>query len=295
MRCHLGVLSLVVLLAVAFRSVRAIRRAKTRAESVPLSPLTARWRVGADYPERRGIVGDGEVVGEMDDMDAYARPDFDPDALDSEVRRFYEQTSEYELRYSVEWHRPFRLGAALASKLTSRLEQLNLPAPGDTSEKRLSSRFEPVDSAADFRDGARAWVRTRPDGEAVFVAIYASHTSEGESDDETRYVNIAAPLPWSNLSTVLRPETMAESGGIELTTRSGSEGGLYLVTPLGAISLPLDQRFRVRSASASALADALVGGVAETDFDIVADHEMWLCGMKFLTVRYTGARSEPSV
>jgi hypothetical protein len=227
--------------------------------------------------------GEGEVGGEMDDLSAFARPGFDPEAVAPAVRDFYERTADHELAYEVGWHRPFRSGAALAARLTSRLEQLNLPGPGESGVERLESRFEPVAADADPRADARAWVRTREEGTAVFVAIYAHHDRE-----EIRYVNIAVPLPRGNLSTVLRPENLAD-GGLELTTLDGeAEGdeGLYLATPVGSVALPLDQRFRVWPADSS-------DPSAPTDLSrgratVVATHEMWLFGRQFLMIRYAG-------
>ncbi|MFC4550407.1 MULTISPECIES: hypothetical protein [Halorussus] len=304
-----GALALVGLLALA---LAGLRRATARAADVPLSPLTGGWRVGADYPERRGIVTEEAVAGEMDDVTAFARPGFGPDRLHPEVRDFYEKTADYDLTYAVEWHRPFRFGAALASRLTSRLEQLNLPGPREGAVRELRSRFAAVDPAADPRAGTRAWVRTRPDGRAVFVALYAHHDREG-----TRYVNIAVPLPGANLSTVLRPELLEfgdpDGAGLELTTLGGEgdggggdgdgDEGLFLLTPLGALALPLDQRFRVRPAGASetdAPADVEFAepGAQESDLEapsgIVATHEMWVFGRRFLTVEYAAGTEDSS-
>ena len=272
-----SLVALVVALLVAVGS--RVRRAAAHARTVPLSPLTADWRVGAEYPERHGIVAEGEVAGEMDDMDEFAGPEFDPDAVHPAVRAFYERTADHELAYEATWHRPFRLGAAVASRVTSRVEQLNLPGPGESDVRELHSRFARVDPAADPREGARAWVRTRTDGDAVFVAIYAHHERE-----QTRYVNIAVPLPGGNLSTVLRPGNFA-GGGLELTTLDGaSDEGLYLATPLGAVALPLDQRFRVRPADT--VDPAALSCLSGRRPSVVATHEMWLLGRQFLTVRY---------
>ncbi|WP_458187637.1 hypothetical protein [Haladaptatus sp. NG-WS-4] len=261
--------SVVALLALAGVAVRRVLRAFARTRKVPLSPLFARGRVGADYL-RRHDVRTGELLsGEMDDMAEYARRDFDPETIHPAVRRFYERTVEYDLAYRVRWHPGFRLGAGLASRLTGRIEQLNLPGPRASGAGILTSRIVAVDGGDDPRDGARAWVRTDDSGTAVFVAIYASHVSDG-----TRYVNIAAPLPWSNLSTVLSIQPLdrgEESAGIELTTKTGvGDEGLYFVTPLGAISLPMDQSFRVWPAGDG----------------IRARHEMWVFGAQFLTIEY---------
>ena len=288
----------VTLVAAIAALVDVLRVAAARAQEVPLSPLTAGRRVGADYPERRGIVVDGDVAGEMDDMDEYAGPGFAPTAVAPAVRAFYERTADYRLAYAVRWHRPFRLGAALASGLTGRVRQLNLPGPTESTGRpgadvrELGSRFARVAPDADPRPGARAWVRTNAAGEAVFVALYAHHERDG-----IRYVNIAVPFPGGNLSTVLRPANLDDgSGGIELTTLggpAGSDEGLYLATPLGNVALPLDQRFRVRPAESDGAGDFgdddSLAGAAGEDAAIVATHEMWLFGRQFLTIRYAGS------
>lgn len=271
-----------VLLATLAVATNRIRRARDRARDVPLSPLTAGWRVGAAYVERTAIEATPEPAGEMDDMGAYARPDFDTAAVHPEVRRFYERTAEYELTYRTRWHAGFRTGAALAALLTTRLEQLNLPGPGEAKPRRLGNRFVGIDPAADPRDGVRGWIRTDPEtGAAVFVAAYASHERDGE-----RYVNIAVPLPWSNLSTVLRIEALdagAEGDGVRLTTKArAGDAGLYLVTPVGPFALPLDQTFRVWPAGAPTAPADFTDGEAT----VVARHEMWVYGRRFLTIDY---------
>ncbi|WP_435145154.1 hypothetical protein [Halobaculum sp. P14] len=264
-----------------------LRRARRAAADVPLSPLTAAGRVGPDWPERTGVATETEPPGEMDDFSAFARPGFDPERVPAEVRDFYERTAAYRMTYRVRWHAPFRLGAAAVAPLTGALEQLNLPGRSGRGG-RLHSRFVGVSDDADPRDDARAWVRTDDDGDAVFVAVYASH----RRDDE-RFVNIAVPLPGGNLSTVLRMEHLdgddsgvesrddpgGESGGVLLHTRAAGDPGLYLVTPLGAVALPMNQEFRVRPDRSGA------------ESGIVATQEMWLCGRQFLTVEYRAERT----
>lgn len=263
--------------------VRRVRRVLARTSDLPLSPLAARWRVSPAYLDRHDVATTGPVRGELDAFDELAYPGFDPDAVHPSVRAFYERTAAFTLRYSVEWHPGFRLGAALASPLTSAIGQLNLPGPREPSTGRLRSRLVGIDPETDPRDGARAWIRTDTEtGEVVFVAVYATHRR-----NDVTYVNIAAPLPRTNLSTVLHVSgipTGGEDDGLELTTTTDTgDEGLYLVTPLGTVPLPLDQTFRVYPAEVS-------GSPADDpddDIDVVATHEMWLCGRKFLTVSYT--------
>ncbi|QLD86224.1 hypothetical protein HWV23_10990 [Natronomonas halophila] len=261
------------------------------ARDMPFSPLSADGHVGGDYAERRGIAGDS-VSGEVDDMAVFDRPGFDADTLHPEIRRFYEETTDYEMVCAVRWHRGFRLGAALAAPVTSHIEQLNLPGPGGDPFE-LESRIVTLPADTDPREGARLWIRTRPDrrgqhteNAAVFVAAYARH----ERGNET-YTNIAVPLPGGNLSTVLRPEVLPTDAGtgVVFTTEAPGDPGLYLVTPLGSFRLPMGQRFRVYPADAS---EAPAPPDTPWNPDIVATHEMWLCGAGFLTITYAIRCSE---
>lgn len=285
-----------VAVVVFVRLVAALRRARTRAQEVPLSPVSAGWYVGPEFVERQGLTTGEEPAGEVADIAHFAGETFDPDRLDPTVRRFYERTAEYEMRYRVRWHRPFRTGAALASLGTSRLEQLNLPGPGDESWHRLASWFlcidEPgaittdadIDTDTDATDPARedvrAWIRTDPEtDEAVFVALYATHHRDGDG-----YVNISVPIPGGGVDTVLRPENLAlgddERTGIRLTTAAAGDPGLYLRTPIGPFGVPGGQRFEVWPAEETA-GDELLR----------ATHEMWLLGRTFLSVEYAIERA----
>ncbi|WP_353634643.1 hypothetical protein ABSL23_02930 [Halobacterium sp. NMX12-1] len=255
-----------------------------RARDVPFSPVTGGSRVGADYVARRGLAsGERAPVGEMDDMAEFARAGFDPERVAGDVRRFYERTTEYEMLFRARWHRPFRTGAALAAPVTSYVRQLNLPGPSDDEWHRLESEFVALAPDADPRDGARAWIRTDEAGDAVFVALYASHERDGE-----RFVNIAAPLPGGNLSTVLRIGHLGagDATGVELTTRAPGDPGLYWVTPPVGFALPADQRFRVWPTDGSVSAPAEIDDPTDGDAVALATHEMWLCGAQFLTVEY---------
>ncbi|WP_435365024.1 hypothetical protein [Haloarchaeobius sp. DYHT-AS-18] len=259
--------------------VAASRLLAARVTDVPLCPLTARGRIGSNWVARSGVGTGEELPGEMDDLGTFARPDFDPALVAPEVRKFYEQTSQYDLALTAEWHRPFRTGAWLASLLTGALEQLNLPAPGDSRVRHLTNHLERLDPAADPREGARAWVRTdRDTGEGVFTAMYATHVRGDE-----RFVNIGVPLPFTNLSTVLSIRHLGDAGAVELVSDTDGGPGLYLVTPVGTFELPMKQRFRVWPVDAPGAPPALDGNAS-----VVATHEMWVFGRQFLTVRYAG-------
>ncbi|WP_255169032.1 hypothetical protein [Natrononativus amylolyticus] len=247
---------------------------------VPFSSLFGGRYVGPEWASGRAITI-GPAPGEVEDFSIYDRPGFDSSDVHPEIRRFYERTAEYALSYETTWHRGFRTGAWLASFLTGRIEQLNLPGRSAAGVRTLESRIAFLDTAVDGRD-ARVWTRTDPEtGEAVFVAVYATHERDGVT-----YANVAVPLPGTNLSTVLRPDALDAGSpdggaGVRFTTRGVGDGGLYLVSPVGTLALPMAQSFRVWPAAGHGGPIPPVDGAV-----LVATHEMWLCGRQFLTIRY---------
>lgn len=233
------------------------------------------------WPERNGVRGD-RVSGEMDSLEDYARPGFDPNTVHPDVRALYEQTATFEMTISATWHLPYSLGARLATRWTRRIEQLNLPVPGGDSKRLSSDLFALAESAAstDPRDEPRLWIRTDDEtGEGVFVAIYASYV-----EDDERFVNIAVPLPRTNLATILRIDHYGE--GVALTTDCPN-GGLYLHTSAGAFKLPASQEFRVSPAHDPA---APARDVTRNGFDILADQRIYFLGLPLVTVRYAATR-----
>jgi hypothetical protein len=261
-----------------------------RARHVPLSSVHGDGYIGPEWPDRRGLRGE-RVAGEMASLDAFARPGFDPAGVHPDVRALYEHTAEFEMTLDATWHHPFRLGAALATRWTSRTEQLNLPAPGGDPKRVESDLHELAEPAAtaDPRDAPRLWVRTDTDtGEGVFVALYAS-TAPESTDAETpeRLVNVAVPLPGASLATVMR---LAHYGdGLELSTDCPG-GGLYLHTKYGGFALPASQRFRVGPATDIDSPDP-PDGVERRNADVLADQRIRLAGLPLVTVRYAASRS----
>jgi len=281
---RVGLLAMLsALVALVGLVIGLVRRTDERVRDIPFSDAAANIRVGADWAARNGFAGEA-VIGETEDFAVFDREDFSAAAGHPEIRRFYEHTATYEMTYTVHWHRGFRTGAWLASFATTWLGQLNLPGRSSDRHRQLASSLVAVPKAVDPRDSV-VWTRTDSDDNAVFVAIYATHEHDGVT-----YANVAVPLPWSNLSTVLRPVAIAgdDAGtGVAFTTEGPGDGGLYLVTPAGPIDLPMDQSFHVWPAGAS---DAPPSPVE--DADLVATHEMWLAGRQFLTITYGIARSE---
>lgn len=285
---HLNALGFALLGALSWRL--DIPRSNVPSPGIPFSTLTAERSVGAEYFERAGVIEkQAEAEGQVEDLSLYSRPGLDIDAVHPEVRRFYEQTSQYELFYKTTWHRGFRSGAGLAMGITRRLGQLALPGPGSDVHETTSTIVS-IDDDTDSRSDVLGWIRRNKDtGEAVFVSAYSTH----ELGDET-FMNVALPLPGGNMTAVLRVDTFDVGDGqtgikLESTPRTASgDPGLYFVTPVIPIRLPMHERFRVWPVGAP---DAPSVEVATDETVLVARHEMWVMGRQFLTIDYAIAPS----
>jgi hypothetical protein len=136
--------------------------------------------------------------------------------------------------------------------------------------------------ASDKRQNVRGWVRvyTRTD-EAVYVAAYSSHNYQQHA-----YMNIAFPLPFGNLTSILRLETHeGNKGGLLLTSFSSREGdqGVYFANRLLPLRLPINETITVYP-------EGIVYDGHPQNFplgEIHAKHQMWLFGVQFLTLHYS--------
>ena len=94
-------------------------------------------------------------------------------------------------------------------------------------------------------------------------------------------MNIAFPLPWSNLTSILYLSSI-EGGGLQLTSRHDryweGDHGVYLAVRRRGYRLPLDETIVVHPAT------TLRG--RESTIRLRARHRMWLAGLRFLTLDY---------
>ncbi|WP_224271063.1 YndJ family protein [Haloprofundus salinisoli] len=247
---------------------------------MPISQIISNGRVGADYLDRYDLVANGNTTGMVDGFTAFNSSTFESSQIEASVRAFYERTANYDLRIEPTWERGFRLGARLYARLSRRIEQMNFPIDDRDSDK-LSSRIIPIGDRADGRENVRAWVRTYDEtGAAIYVALYATHRF-----DDQPYMNIAFPLPYSNLTSVLTVEPLgvADSDGVVLSTKGGGDAGIYVRTPVGPLRIPMNETIRVW---VSGMGDAFPEGFDDDGSDLFARHEVTLFGRRFLRLDY---------
>lgn len=243
---------------------------------IPFSRLRSPGRVGAGFFAAQAPTTRQAPAGLVDALDVFDRPGFSAADVDPAVRAFYEQTGRHSLVVTPRWRFPFRVAGRLWHAFGHAVGQLMLPFAGES--QAMPSRIVAVEADADGRPGVRGWVRQLGEGgPPVYVAAYATHRDpEGQV-----YMNIAFPLPWSNMTSVLRIDhDPARPGGLTLTSCSMGQDdtgdqGVYLATAIGALRLPFNETIWVWCE----------GG------EVRARHVLWAAGMPALELEYAIARA----
>jgi hypothetical protein len=238
--------------------------------------LFGEGRVGPRFFDRAGAVdGTRSVDGQLGSLDDFANETFAPARVHEGVRAFYEHTARYELKVTPEWHPPFRVaGRVFAWLARGALGQLVLPVRPEADE-RVTTRLFAVCDALDGRTDVRGYVRAYGEGAAAqpnFVAAYSTHSAASG----LRLLSAAFPLPYCALVAVLRFEDGEVPGSLYVTSRpregeGPGDEGLFLVTRLGPVRLPVDERIDVWAAAAG---------------ELRARHATRVCGLACFTLSY---------
>lgn len=253
---------------------------------IPFSRLFGKWHVGAQFFDTlQPPDSEYKPTGLIESFADYARPDFNPEALPQELRHFYEHTQDYELQVIPEWQWGFRTAARGFHWLMQALGQMVLPLGREALEIQMQSLILPVDDARDGRQHVRAWVRSyRHSGKVVYAAAYSQHRH-----GEQLYMNIAFPLPWSQLSSILRLDSIPALGSrsaLRLSSlphpeRSGDQG-VFWVTPYFVVRLPINETIEVWSRKQWR---SWPHPVPEASI-LFARHDMWILGLRCLRLSY---------
>lgn len=266
-----------------------VRRAPRVLPAPPLSRLVGGWPVGADFFARRGLERPGTAArGLVDDLEDLGHAGLPAADVPPAIRAFYEETGAHELIVRPRWRRGFRAGGRLWAWIARHIGQLQLPVTEEPAGAGLASRIVALDGGADGRRAPRAWIRTFPDGRALYAAVYATHRA-----GDRAYMNIAFPLPGGQLSSVLRMDRRGDA--VSVSTRRGGDCGIWLVVRVGRwrlpIRLPLSETIDVWAADDPAAPPDLRAWAA--GYSTVARHDLWLFGIHYLRLDY-GMRPKPA-
>lgn len=259
----------------------------------PLSRLAGGWHIGARFLVDAGVAREVSPPprGLVDDLDELAHPGLSPDHVAPAIRAFYQRTGEHEMIVLPSWRMGFRAAGRLWARLARRIGQLQLPVRAEPGGDALVSRIVAVDAVADGRRAPRSWIRTFPDGEALYVAVYSTHRR-----GDRAYMNIAFPLPGGNLTSILRMDHLGD--GVTVSTRAGGDCGIYLALRLlgrtWALRLPMSETIEVWTADDRSAPEALRQW--GRGWQLLARHRLWICGLPYLTLDYAMRRraAQPS-
>lgn len=195
----------------------------------------------------------------------------------AEVRRFYEQTSEYELDVWSEWRGLFRpFGRALAILFSRRLQQLNVPLSPLDSSKGMSSAVLQLRHPGSGKTVQTAWVRKlRATGNVLYAGSYSVCRVPGY---QRPCVKVVFPLPNGNAIVLMKPEAHAD-GSFSLTSagRTFGDPGFYF-TVHGGIG-------DVWARYVPAMTETIIV-YADGNDAVRADHLLRLSGLQFLRLHY---------
>ncbi|MGE6400313.1 YndJ family protein [Bacillus cereus] len=231
-----------------------------------MSRLRGNATVGEAFLHNRNLIDNKEYKGLVDKMNDFHSEAFDRAKIPLSIIRFYENTKEYELQSHIKWTRWFRPLAFCYEKMSKRVGQIHL-GMGGKWETMHGSIIGVIDEK-DGRENVRAWLRKNEAGESIFVALYSKHTHEDE-----KYMNIGLPLPYSNMTGILKLCNKNKDLIITSKLRRNGKGdeGIYLHTRFFTIRLPLAETFIIKES---------------TDQILEANHRMWIFGVKFLEIDY---------
>ncbi|HHT7235721.1 TPA: YndJ family protein [Bacillus cereus] len=231
-----------------------------------MSKLRGNVTVGERFLHSRGLVDSKEYSGLVDKMSDFHSDTFDETKIPLSIIHFYEHTKEYHLQANINWARWFRPFAFCYAKMSKRVGQIHLGMGGKW--EAMQGSIVSVKDESDGRENVRAWLRKNEEGQMIFVALYSKHAYKNET-----YMNIALPLPYSNMTGILK--LCNDTNQLIITSklrksRKGDEG-IYLHTRFFTICLPLAETFIIKEG---------------TDQMLTANHRMWIFGVKFLEIDY---------
>ncbi|WP_144523294.1 YndJ family protein [Bacillus pumilus] len=238
-------------------------RDQLKQKNFPISKVHGRFQMFSFQEES---VLDPEKLGLVDSLDELNGTTFSADRVSPVIRRFYEDPMAFTLKAAVSFHWWIRPIVFLLQSLFKKIGQLYLGLSRHPYEmKGCLIRFQ---HPKEERKNVRAWIRHNAKGEQVFFALYALH-----HDATSGYMNIALPLPYSQLTAILKPFNEKEDFILKSTCPKGSTGdeGLYLHTPFITMKLPMEESFHMKP---------------ETDQSLTAVHQMKLFSIPFLTIHY---------
>ena len=228
--------------------------------------------------EREGLTIDrsGGLAGLVPDFDALGGASFEASKTDREVRRFYEETSRYDLDVWSESPFPGRLFLWLIVYTVSRaLNQLNFPVFGLDLSHGMTSEVLPLRDASGQTKHTGWYRRVKDSGRVIYTGFY---TTVKPPRHDGPCVKVVFPLPSGNATVILKPGHDAE-GRFTLTSAGAAFGdaGFYRVLSLGGGRLKVRYLATLREHFTV---------FRDDDGELRCDHTVRFLGMTMLRLHY---------
>ncbi|PHA02330.1 hypothetical protein COE51_03540 [Bacillus pseudomycoides] len=231
-----------------------------------MSRIQGKMQIGEKVLLKNKLVEKNEYTGLINKMIDFHSKQFNPKSVSPLIIDFYENTKNYELKATIHWSRWFQTFAFLYEKISRRVQQIHL-GMGNRLEV-MHGEIVSIKDEKDGRNNVRAWIRKNEQNETIFVALYSQHEHNGET-----YMNIALPLPYANMTGMLKLRNDKKNLIITSRLRNSAKGdeGIYLHSRFFTIRLPLAETFVIRE---------------KDKITLTAHHQMWMFGVKFLEIDY---------
>lgn len=243
-------------------------------------------RIGRTFFSRRSLLADvqegaGRPHGVVDAMSALAHPGMDVEAVHPDVQAFFTNTESLSLFIRSAWRFPFSVLWLLWRPVFRLIGQFALP----TTEATIDTEVQALAPEKDGRKDARAVIRTYRDGGDTMQAVAYATWQRGEA----RFMSAAFPLPFCQLTGLLRLEPAREGegadAGVTLTSerKDGDDAGVYLVLGNVALRTPFGERLSLWPATSAVVAKEAYEKPSAT---IIGVHEQTFLGIRVVTHRY---------
>jgi hypothetical protein len=195
------------------------------------APLGERGRIGVGIYERIAAAEGLQIqtpadAGLIPDFAALRGPSFDPNAIRTEIRHFYEHAAEYHLDVWTEVSMTGKFFLWLLVEFISRrMDQLNFPISSLEVAKGMSSQVVQLIEPASGKIAYTGWLRRlKSSGLVIYAGLYSTVKVPGE---ENPCVKVTFPCRGSAnvyLSPVQHPDG---SFGLDSSGSAFSRSGFY--------------------------------------------------------------------
>lgn len=197
------------------------------------------------------------------------------DIISKEIVAFYENTSNYELHFKVNWNPFFRFFGKLVQVLFSkRINQLNLPLKNSYEKETLKSEIIQLLDPETKQIKYTIWLRKTIDSNVV---VYSGVYGTCKLPDGKTCVKAIFPLPKGNATVILNPIVTQDGKFIlESKGKKFGEAGFYF--------LLVDSKGQNWAQYIKSFRDCLL--IKENNTDIEAIQTLSLWNFKVLELEY---------